>query len=574
MTTNDSTPQNQTTVPQRIVDLLEAEGIRTIFGIPDPLIQHLHRYAKDKGFEVVAPHHESAGAFMADAMSRMTGRPAVVCGNEGPGVANLLPAAVCASKENIPVIFIGGQRARRYDSRVRRSQFQYTHQPEFFRPAMKYVGIIEFPEQVDDVMHEAFRHATSGTPGPVYVELPEDHALVSMPFPPAPEPAHYRVVHQPASTEAVEAAADLLVGAECPIMLIGTAVHTSRGHDVVAALARRLKCPVLPTYGGRGALPETDPQVLVYSSPPANAAIAAADVVLAVGTSVGETVQYGSDHHWAQGNTRRKWIYIERDINNVGVNRPVNVALVGDLRDVVPQLDAALAQRPARRELPQLTAWRAELDELRRALFEAAPDTYPIHPGRMIRDATRVLPDDTVIVRDGGCTSLWELAYHEMRSRDYLWTSKFGHLGAGLPYAIGAQLAVGNSRRVCLITGDSAFQFHISELETAVRKQLPIVCIVNYDAAWGMERPGFHMAFGADRDVEARWGEVRFDKIAEGYGAYGQYVDRTEDVAPAVQRAFDSGRTAVVQVAVDPEVNAFEAPNWAEFATWYGHSLY
>jgi thiamine pyrophosphate-dependent acetolactate synthase large subunit-like protein len=339
-------------------------------------------------------------------------------------------------------------------------------------------------------------------------------------------------------------------------------------------IARALQCPVLPTWGGRGALPESDPQVLVYSSPPANAAIAAADVVLAIGTSIGETVHYGEGHHWAQGNSERKWIYVERDRNNIGVNRPIDVPLVGDLHDVLPQLQRALQRHPARVPLPALATWRSELVELRSALFAAAPDTYPIHPGRMIREATQDLPADTVIVRDGGCTALWELAYHEIRSRDYLWTSKFGHLGTGLPYAIGAQLAVGDSRRVCLITGDSAFQFHISELETAVRKQLPIVVIVNSDAAWGMERPGFEMAFGPDSDVEVRWGEVRLDKIAEGYGAYGQYVDRTEEIAPAVKRAFASGRTAVVQVAVDPKVNALEAPNWAEFATWYGHTLY
>jgi thiamine pyrophosphate-dependent acetolactate synthase large subunit-like protein len=569
-----STPSNEQTVPQRIVELIEAEGIDTIFGIPDPLIQHLHRHATDRGMRVVAPHHESAGAFMADAMSRMTGKPAVICGNEGPGVANLLPAAVCAAKEKIPVVFIAGQRARRYDSRVRRSQFQYTHQPEFFRPAMKYVGIIELPEQVDDVLHEAFRQAMSGTPGPVYVELPEDHGMATLPFGPVLAPDAYRMTRQLADPEAIAEAADLLAGADLPIILTGTGVHTARGHDALETIARTLKCPVLPTWGGRGALPETDAQVLVYSTEEANQAIAAADVVLAIGTSIGETVHYGLGRHWEKGVTDRKWIYIERDPGNIGVNRPIDVPLIGNLNDVLPQLDAALGDRPARNECAELAVWRQSMVTTREALLSAAPDTHPIHPGRMILEATREIPEDTVIVRDGGCTSLWELSYHVINSRDYLWTSKFGHLGTGLPYAIGAQMAVGNDRRVCLITGDSAFQFHISELETAVRKGLPLVIIVNSDAAWGMEHPGFQMAFGEDKDVEVRWGDVRFDKIADGYGALGTYVDKTADIGPAVREAFASGRTAVVQVAVDPKVNAFEAPNWTEFATWYGHSLY
>jgi thiamine pyrophosphate-dependent acetolactate synthase large subunit-like protein len=187
----------------------------------------------------------------------------------------------------------------------------------------------------------------------------------------------------------------------------------------------------------------------------------------------------------------------------------------------------------------------------------------------MVFEATRVLPDDAVMVRDGGCTPLWAGLYSAHPSRDILWTSKFGHLGVGLPYAIGAQLAVGSERRVCLITGDSAFQFHISELETAVRKNLPILCIVNSDAAWGMELGVFAGAFGMDKDVEVKWGDVRFDKIAEGYGAHGEFVDRTADIAPAVERALASGRPAVVQVAVDPTVNAFQVPHGAEFASWY-----
>jgi thiamine pyrophosphate-dependent acetolactate synthase large subunit-like protein len=565
---------NQTSVPERIIELLEAEGIKTLFGIPDPLVQHLHRAAVDRGWEVIAPHHESAGAFMADAMARMTGRPAIICGNEGPGVANLLPAAICASKEKIPVIFLGGQRARRYDARVRRSQFQYTHQPEFFRPAMKYVGIIEFAEQVDDVMHEAFRQAMSGTPGPVYVELPEDHSLTKCAFQAAPRPEQYRMVRQLADPSAIEAAADLIAGAELPIILSGTGVHTARGHDGLEALANLLGCPVIPSWGGRGTLPDTHPQVLHYSAPQANEAIAAADVVLAVGTGIGEPLHYGSESHWSVGRADRKWIYVERDPGNIGVNRPIDIPLIGNLVDILPQLRDALIRRGPFNGYPRTGEWRRSFEEAREALISSAPDTYPIHPGRMIAEVTKMLPEDTVIVRDGGCTSLWELAYHRLRSRDYIWTSKFGHLGTGLPYAIGAQLAVGGGRRVCLITGDSAFQFHISELETAVRKNLPIVCVVNYDAAWGMEHVPAYMAFGENKDVEVKWGAVRFDRIAEGFGAYGQFVERTADIAPAIRRALDSGRTSVVQIAVDPAANALQAPNFAEFATWYGSGLY
>jgi thiamine pyrophosphate-dependent acetolactate synthase large subunit-like protein len=556
-------------VSQRIIELLEAEGVHTLFGIPDPGFARMHREAADRGWNVVAPHHEEAGAFMADALARMTGGPAVIVGNQGPGVANLVPAAICASKERIPVLFLAGQRPRMLDAQVRRSKFQYTDQPRFFEEAMKYVGVIEFAHQVDEVMHEAFRCAMTGSPGPVYVEFPQDHVDSAVELPPAAPPASYRLVRQKADPDGIAEAVALLRAAESPILLAGTAIHTSRGHAELERMARVLQCPVIPSWGGLGCIPSSDPQVLPYSVASALDAVAEADVVLAVGTAIGEQLHYGTGRHWAKGRTDRKWIYIERDPEAIGVNRPIDVPLVGDLRSVLPQLAEAVEKSGPITPNPKLPAWRKTYEDFSRELIENAPDTFPVHPGRMVAEATSVMPEDAVMVRDGGSTALWAFFYSRRAPRDILWTSKFGHLGAGLPYAIGAQLAVGNSRRVCLITGDSAFQFHISELETAVRKNLPIVIVVNSDAAWGMELPVFYGAFGPDKDVEVRWGKVRFDKIAEGFGAYGEYVERTADIAPAVERALAAGRTAVVQVAVDPITNALKAPHAAEFVTWY-----
>jgi len=564
-----TTPSRDVSVDARILELLEAEGIRTLFGIPDPGTQCLFRAATERGFEIVAPHHEQAGGFMADAMARVTGKPAVVFGNQGPGVANLVPAAICAAKEKIPVVFVGEQRSRRLDAQVRRSKFQYVSQAPFFAPAVKYVGVIEFAEQVDEIFHEAFRQALGGTPGPVYIEYPSDHVGKVLSLPAAQAPSRYRVVRQQADPEMIVQAAELIAAARLPIVLAGTAIHTARGHTQLEELTGLLHSPVILTWGGRGALPETHAQVLMYSGAAANEAIAESDLIVAIGTSIGETLHYGTGRHWRAGNPDRRWIQVERDPANVGVNRPVDVPLIGDLRDVLPQLCRELRKRRAFGERPQLALWRGRQSAERRALIDSAPDTKPIHPGRMIVDVCREIPDDAVLVRDGGCTSLWELAYNEIRQRDYLWTSHFGHLGTGLPYAIGAQLAC-PARRVVLITGDSAFQFHIAELETAVRKHLPIVCVINSDGAWGMEHMGFRNAFGAGRDVEVKWGAVRFDRIAQGYGAYGEYVERTSEIGPAMRRALATGQPAVIQIATDPHTNAFEAPNWAEFVSWYG----
>ncbi|PRB76503.1 thiamine pyrophosphate-binding protein [Pseudomonas sp. MYb185] len=563
-------------VHDRMLELMEAEGIMTLFGIPDPSFIGLFAAAEQRGWTVVAPHHEQAGAFMADAHWRTTGIPGVVVGNQGPGVANLAAAAICAAKENVPTIFIAGQRERVFDQRVKRGQFQYTRQPRHFDESMKYVGIIEYAEQVDEIFREAFRRALSGTPGPVYIEYPMNVLDKQIDLGPLLKPEQYRLVRQAADAQRIAEAVELLGNAQAPILLVGQGVHVSRAHTLVAELAQTLACPVIQTPGGSGVLPGVENRTFPYPSPAGICAVAEADVVIAIGTEIGEQVHYGVGRHWAEGNTERKWIYIERDALAIGVNRPIDVPLVGDLRDVVPQLNAAV--RPFKREVSaRLIELEGAANKMRKGMLAHVPVTsQPVHPARLVVEATRGLPKDMLMVRDGGCFAMFAGAYTQTRSSDVLWSQNFGHLGMGLPVAIGAQLMVGDSRRVMLLSGDSAFLFHISELETAVRKNLPIVCVVGCDFAWGLEVAVYRNSFGMDSpETEAHWGkQLRLDLIAQGFGAHGEYVDKAEDIAPAVQRALASNKPAVVQVVMDGLANTTDMPGIEEFMSWYGERGY
>jgi thiamine pyrophosphate-dependent acetolactate synthase large subunit-like protein len=559
-----------------MLELMEAEGIKTLFGIPDPSFIGMFIAAQQRGWTVVAPHHEQAGAFMADAHWRTTGIPGVVVGNQGPGVANLAAAAICAAKENVPTIFIAGQRERVFDQRVKRGQFQYTRQPRHFDESMKYVGIIEHAEQVDEVFREALRRALSGTPGPVYIEYPMNVLDKPIDLGPLLQPEQYRLVHQAADAQRIADAVALLSTAQSPILLVGQGVHVSRAHAAVAELALTLACPVIQTPGGSGVLPGLESRTFAYASPIGTRAVAEADVVIAIGTEIGEQVHYGVGRHWAKGNIGRKWIYIERDPLAIGVNRPIDVPLVGDLRDVAPQLNAAL--RPHRRQVnAQLIELEAAAAKFRAGVLAHVPTTsQPVHPARLVVEATKDLPANVVMVRDGGSFAMFAGAYNQARSSDVLWSQNFGHLGMGLPVAIGAQLMVGDSRRVILLSGDSAFLFHISELETAVRKNLPIVCVVGCDFAWGLEVAVYRNSYGMESpETEAHWGkQLRLDEVARGFGAHGEYVDRTEDIAPAMQRALASNKPAVVQVVIDGEANTTDMPGIEEFMSWYGERGY
>jgi thiamine pyrophosphate-dependent acetolactate synthase large subunit-like protein len=558
---------------ERIVELLQAEGVDTIFGIPDPSFFAMFIEAEARGMSVVSPHHEQGAALMADGYYRLAGKPAVLGINKGPGVANIAAGAAYLAKENIPAVFIMAQRQRFYEQRVRRGKMQYMSQPPLFEGSMKYIGTVEYPEQLDEVFHEAFRRALTGVPGPTMIELPLSVMQAQLDLPPAPPPTRYRLVGQEAGTGALAEAAKLLTEASQPIMLLGQGAFASRAHEDLVALAGKLACPIIATTAVEAVLKGMDERSFPYGTQAASDIVAKADVVLAIGSEIGEAMHYGRGNHWAKGKTDRKWIYVERDATAIGVNRPIDVPLVGDLTAVVPQLTRALGD--LQRSLPaDLDAWNTTRAAEKKELFDRIPATSsPIHTGRLAIEATKVLPEDYVLVRDGGASSMWFSALLQVTPRDAMWNSNYGAIGPGLPYAIGAQIA-DPSRRVVLLTGDSSFLFHISELETAARKQLPVVCIVAVDHAWGIEAASYKANFGANTPTpEARWTQqVRLDKTAESFGAHGEYVERAEDIGPAVQRALASGKPAVVHVEVDPEVNSSFAgiPGFTEFRTWYG----
>jgi acetolactate synthase-1/2/3 large subunit len=565
-------------VYERILQLFEAEGIKTLFGIPDPNFVHMFVEAEKRGWNVVTPHHELAAGFMAEGYSRMTGTPALCIATLGPGIANAAGAMMCAKVENSPVIFIGGQRARVTEQRVRRGRIQFVKQAALFENSVKYSASIEYADQTDEIIRHALRVCQSGTPGPVYVEYPSHVILADLDVPAPLPPAAYRLVKPGADANMVAKAAELIKAAKNPILLVGHAVQTSRGGEQVKALAELMACPVIQTSGGTAFIKGLEDRTFPYGfSKVANEAVAKSDLCLAIGTELGEPSHYGKWRHWADNNAIRKWLYVELDPAAIGVNRPIDVPLVGDLRTVVPQLTAALKDSP-RKPSPDLAKW-IEADKKRLAdLAESAPNLDgPMHTARWVVEATKAFPENGIHVRDGGGTVIFTWTYLQCKPHDVIWNQNFGHLGTGLPYAIGASVADGGKRPVLFTTSDSAFLFHIGELEVAARLNLPIVTVVGVDNQWGLEVGVYKRTFGHGKTTEpgVHWSKaVRFDKIAEGLGCVGKYVEKAKDLGPAIKEAFASGKPTVIHVPIDPVANHGgnenkDTPNYDEFRTWY-----
>jgi acetolactate synthase I/II/III large subunit len=562
-------------VYKRILDLFEAEGVNTLFGIPDPNFVHMFAEAEARGWSVVAPHHELSAGFMAEAASRMTGKPGLCIGTLGPGVANISGAMMCALVENSPVIFLGGQRARITERRVRRGRIQFVQQEGLFSPSVKYSSSIEYADQTDEIVHEAIRRAMSGTPGPAYIEFPSHVILEELDVGDAAAPSDYRLVNQGAGAREVAEAAKLIREAKSPILLVGHGVHTSRTQAEVKELAELMACPVIQTSGGTSFIPGLQDRTFPYLfSPAANQAVEESDLCVALGTELGEPMHYGRTQHWAGNDANRKWVYVEQDPTAVGVNRRFDVPLVGDLRGVVPQLVEALRDMP-RAKSPNLeTLVKADAAELARVADEAPSGRTPVHPARYVVEATKAFDEfakDGIMVRDGGATVIFQWTYSQSKPRDVIWNQNFGHLGTGLPYAVGASVAEGRQRPVMLLTSDSAFLFHIAELETAAREGLPLVCVVGVDHQWGLEVGVYKRTFEQPSPQPGvHWSkDVRFDKIAEGFGCHGEFVEKEDEIGPAIERAYASGKTAVVHVCIDPTANSEEMPKYDRFRTWY-----
>jgi acetolactate synthase I/II/III large subunit len=565
-------------VYQRILQLFEAEGIKTVFGIPDPNFVHLFVEAEKRGWKVVTPHHELATGFMAEGYSRMTGTPALAIATLGPGIANAAGAMMCAKVENSPVIFLGGQRARVTEQRVRRGRIQFIKQTPLFENSVKWSASIEYPDQTDEIIRQALRVCQTGTPGPVYIEYPSHVINADLDVPEPLPPEAYRLVKPGADGNMVAKAAELIKAAKNPILLVGHAVQCSRGSEQVKALADLMACPIIQTSGGTAFIKGLEDRTFPYGfSKMANEAVQKSDLCIAIGTEIGEPSHYGKWRHWADNNATRKWIYVELDPAAIGVNRPIDVPLVGDLRTVVPQLTAALKDSP-RKPSADLTRWIEQDKKRLLDLDKNAPNLDgPMHTARWVVEATKAFPPDGIHARDGGGTVIFTWTYLMCKPHDVIWNQNFGHLGTGLPYAIGASIADGGKRPVLFTTSDSAFLFHIAELEVAARYNLPIVTVVGVDFQWGLEVGVYKRTFGHGKTNEpgVHWSKsVRFDKIAEGLGCVGKYVEKAEDLGPAIKAAFASGKPTVIHVPIDPVANHGgnenkDTPNYDEFRTWY-----
>ncbi len=543
-----------------LVECLLKEGVEYVFGIPGdrciPFYDAIYRIGSKRGLRFVMTRHEQAAAHMADAYYRVTGKVAVCTGTVGPGAADLVPGVYAAFADSIPMVIITAQN-QSFRIYPEHGSMQSLDQHGLFKPITKWTAVINHISRIPELVQRAFRVALTGRPGPVHLDVPSDVVFGEMDIEPEKtiHPPHmYRPTHPIHTDKAlVREAAIMLAHAKLPLIHAGAGVLRSGASEEVKALAELLKAPVVTSLSGRGVVPEDSEYCLIPGSPGALAAQSMADVVLHVGGKLGDTDMWGRSPPWGEVGVQR-WIQIDIDPEMIGLNRPVDLALVGDAKAVLQQLIEEL--RAMRIEpVRDLAEFRRLTEEWEKGFLEIAlKSSHPIHPLRVVYEARRFFPRDAISVVDGGNTAVWAHYLNRIyEPNTFLWAADSGHLGSGLPYAIAAKIAK-PEKPVYLLTGDGAFMLNVQELETAARLKAEIVAIVFNDTQWGMIKGAQKLYFGS-RYIGVDFSDVRHDLIAEAMGCVGIRVERAEELRGALEEAATAGKPAVVDVRVDSEAN-------------------
>jgi acetolactate synthase-1/2/3 large subunit len=521
---------------------LKAQGADTFFYIMGgPMIETEAELLR-LGVRGIDTRHEQAAAMEAHAWTRLSRRPGVCMGASGPGTTNLLTGVANAWADACPLVAVGGSSPR---VQFGMEAFQEMDQVAVFRPVTKWAERVYDTRRIPEMVDMAFRQATAGRPGPVYLDLPGDvvhekieESSLTYPGPWKPSP---RSLGDPA---AIREAIALLARAERPLIIAGSGVLWSEGAAALQAFVEATGVPFYTTPISRGLIPEDHHLAFLNARV---RAFSEADVLFVVGTRFNYIIQFGRPPRFASD---LKVIQIDVDAGRLGGNRPVEVPVVGDAKAVLEQLTAEAAGKvdPGR-----FRGWISKLrvlDAEKQAEMDKAMSTeqVPIHPLRLCKEVRDFLRRDAILVVDGqeilnfGRQSIpTYMPGHRLNS------GSFGCMGVGLPFAVGAKVARPDAQVVAL-HGDGSYGINAMEIDTAVRHNIPVMVVISNNGGWTadpqQDKPGRNLGY------------THYERVAKELGAHGEFVEKPNDIRPALERAWASGKPSVVNVITDFKARA------------------
>ena len=555
-----------------LAEALAGYGVTHTFMVPAILRRTMAEIERHTEIRRIHTHGEKSAAYMADGFARVARRPGI-CMAQQVGSLNLAAGLRDAWLANSPVIaFTGGTKP----TQKHRNLYQAADDLPAFEPYTKWNASVDDVSRFPDMIRHAFRSATSGRPGPVHLqfqgqegeidqvegdlELTVDEAFTTVPpFRPLPDP------------NSVRDATERILASERPIIVAGGGVCASNAGAALRALAEVAGIPVATSLNGKDSIPGCHPLsvgvVGTYSRASANRIVHEADLVVFVGTRAGSL----TTNFWRLPTPGTPVIQIDIDVESLGLNYPVQVAILGDAKATLEQLLTAMSEatsvdRPRwiQRTQAIVAEWRSEFAPL------LASDECPVRPERICSDLTRLLPEDAIVVVDTGHAGMWMGGLFDLTSHNQSYIRSAGHLGWAFPAGLGAKCARPD-RPVLVFTGDLGFWYHIAEIETAVRWNINAVTLVNNNHSGNQSMRGFDIAYDAQPTERSRelWvhNEVNFARIAEVIGAFGIRVERPQELAGAISAALQSERPSVIDVATDIDAvapMAWDPDEWTQ----------
>ena len=525
---------------------LHSQGVDTLFYLMGGPMLETEAACIQLGMRAIDTRHEQAAALAAHAWTRVTRRPGVCMGCSGPGTTNLVTGVANAFADAAPLIAIGGSSPRVY---LGMEAFQEIDQVAIMKPVTKRAERIYDARRIPDVVATALREATSGRPGPVYLDLPGDVLgekieEESVQYPAAWRPAP-RTLGDPA---AVREAIALLARAERPVLIAGSGVWWSDGAAALQAFVEATGIPFYTTPISRGLVPEDHALAFLNAR---SKAFTEADVVLAVGTRFNWVIQFGRPPRFAAD---LKVIHVDVNPAQLGHNRAVDVPIAGDARAVLEQLRAEAAGTIDAKRYSAWTGKLRTLDAEKSAEMDKAmsPDATPIHPLRLCKEVRDFLRRDAILVVDGQeILNYGRQAIPTFMPGHRLNSGTLGTMGVGLPFGVGAKVAKPDAQ-VLVLHGDGSFGINAMEIDTAVRHKIPVVVVISNNGGWTANAPWTRPLPKPGRTL----GHTRYDRMAQELGAHGEFVEKPHDIRPALERAFASGKPAVVNVITDDRARA------------------
>ena len=529
-----------------LAQALRSQGVDTMFYLMGGPMLETEAACIKLGIRAIDHRHEQAASFAAHAWTRVMRRPGVCMGCSGPGATNLVTGVATAFTDCAPLVAIGGASPRVYQGM---EAFQEIDQLSVMKPITKWAERIFDAKRIPDVVATAFRQATTGRPGPVYIDMPGDILgekveEESIHYAPAWKPAP-RTLGDPA---AVKEAIALLARAERPVIIAGSGVWWSDGAAALQAFVEATGIPFYTKPISRGLIPEDHALSFLNAR---SKAFTEADVVLAVGTRFDWMIQFGRPPRFAAD---LKVIHVDINPSQLGHNREVDVPIVGDARAVLEQLRVEAEGKINPRLYAGWTGKLRTLDAEKSSEMDKAMsnDNTPIHPLRLCKEVRDFLRRDAILVVDGQeILNFGRQAIPTYVPGHRLNSGAFGTMGVGLPYGVGAKVAKPDTQ-VLVLHGDGSFGINAMDIDTAVRHKIPVVVVISNNGGWTADAPWTRPLPKPGRNL----GHTRYDKLAQELGAHGEFVEKPHEIRPALERAYASGKPAVVNVITDHKARA------------------